>query len=161
MNCNTEKQVVFCCLCCRKIQRLCKARAEAKFTWIMPSRRQRCIIWKQPQSPAFARQALLAQLVEQLTLNQWVQGSSPWECTKSAALPQGRAADFFVNRVFFAAFPIPLFFTAAKPPTQHKYIHLFLIFSAALAKARTTWALRSPVRLLSSKINPQSAKPNK
>ena len=24
-------------------QRLCKARAEAKFTWIMPSRRQRCI----------------------------------------------------------------------------------------------------------------------
>ena len=43
MNCNTEKQVVFCCLCCRKIQRLCKARAEAKFTWIMPSRRQRCI----------------------------------------------------------------------------------------------------------------------
>ena len=25
--------------------------------------------------------ALLAQLVEQLTLNQWVQGSNPWECT--------------------------------------------------------------------------------
>ena len=25
--------------------------------------------------------ALLAQLVEQLTLNQWVQGSSPWGCT--------------------------------------------------------------------------------
>ena len=24
-------------------QRLCKARAEAKFTWIMPSRSQRCI----------------------------------------------------------------------------------------------------------------------
>ena len=43
MNCNIETQVVFCCLCCRKIQRLCKARAEAKFTWIMPSRRQRCI----------------------------------------------------------------------------------------------------------------------
>ena len=40
MNCNIETQVVFCCLCCRKIQRLCKARAEAKFTWIMPSRRQ-------------------------------------------------------------------------------------------------------------------------
>ena len=43
MNCNIETQVVFCCICCRKIQRLCKARAEAKFTWIMPSRRQRCI----------------------------------------------------------------------------------------------------------------------
>ena len=43
MNCNIETQVVFCCLSCRKIQRLCKARAEAKFTWIMPSRRQRCI----------------------------------------------------------------------------------------------------------------------
>ena len=24
-------------------ERLCKARAEAKFTWIMPSRSQRCI----------------------------------------------------------------------------------------------------------------------
>ena len=27
-------------------ERLCKARAEAKFTWIMPSRRQRCIYMK-------------------------------------------------------------------------------------------------------------------
>ena len=27
--------------------------------------------------------ALLAQLVEQLTLNQWVQGSNPWECTNA------------------------------------------------------------------------------
>ena len=27
-------------------------------------------------------QVFLAQLVEQLTLNQWVQGSSPWEDTK-------------------------------------------------------------------------------
>ena len=26
-----------------KNERLCKARAEAKFTWIIPSRRQRCI----------------------------------------------------------------------------------------------------------------------
>ncbi len=29
------------------------------------------------------RHAPLAQLVEQLTLNQWVQGSSPWGCTIS------------------------------------------------------------------------------
>ena len=28
----------------------------------------------------------LAQLVEQLTLNQWVQGSSPWEDTKDTFL---------------------------------------------------------------------------
>ena len=28
------------------------------------------------------KQVFLAQLVEQLTLNQWVQGSSPWEDTK-------------------------------------------------------------------------------
>ena len=28
------------------------------------------------------KNAPLAQLVEQLTLNQWVQGSSPWGCTK-------------------------------------------------------------------------------
>ena len=26
--------------------------------------------------------APLAQLVEQLTLNQWAQGSSPWRCTR-------------------------------------------------------------------------------
>ena len=28
-------------------------------------------------------QVFLAQLVEQLTLNQWVQGSSPWEDTRN------------------------------------------------------------------------------
>ena len=28
------------------------------------------------------KHVFLAQLVEQLTLNQWVQGSSPWEDTK-------------------------------------------------------------------------------
>ena len=32
--------------------------------------------------------ALLAQLVEQLTLNQWVQGSSPWGCTKGSEVIQ-------------------------------------------------------------------------
>ena len=31
--------------------------------------------------------APLAQLVEQLTLNQWVQGSSPWRCTKTKEHP--------------------------------------------------------------------------
>ena len=30
----------------------------------------------------FVKYAPLAQLVEQLTLNQWVLGSSPWRCTK-------------------------------------------------------------------------------
>ena len=29
-------------------------------------------------------QVFLAQLVEQLTLNQWVQGSSPWEDTRTS-----------------------------------------------------------------------------
>ena len=34
-------------------------------------------------APAFEKEfVFLAQLVEQLTLNQWVQGSSPWEDTK-------------------------------------------------------------------------------
>ena len=34
-------------------------------------------------APAFEKERVfLAQLVEQLTLNQWVQGSSPWEDTK-------------------------------------------------------------------------------
>ena len=30
------------------------------------------------------KKAPLAQLVEQLTLNQWVQGSNPWRCTKES-----------------------------------------------------------------------------
>ena len=34
----------------------------------------------------------LAQLVEQLTLNQWVQGSSPWEDTKTSV----RVSFFYV-----------------------------------------------------------------
>ena len=36
-------------------------------------------------APAFEKEhVFLAQLVEQLTLNQWVQGSSPWEDTKTS-----------------------------------------------------------------------------
>ena len=57
----------------------------------------------------FKIDALLAQLVEQLTLNQWVQGSSPWECTKSAALSQGKAADFFVSGLSHSPFSIRIF----------------------------------------------------
>ena len=43
--------------------------------------------------------APLAQLVEQLTLNQWAQGSSPWRCTKttkSELFPIGEGFGFFV-----------------------------------------------------------------
>ena len=37
-------------------------------------------------APAFEmKHVFLAQLVEQLTLNQWVQGSSPWEDTKDTS----------------------------------------------------------------------------
>ena len=36
----------------------------------------------------FYRHAPLAQLVEQLTLNQWVQGSSPWRCTTYSSIAQ-------------------------------------------------------------------------
>ena len=32
------------------------------------------------------KHVFLAQLVEQLTLNQWVQGSSPWEDTRDTSL---------------------------------------------------------------------------
>ena len=39
-------------------------------------------------------QVFLAQLVEQLTLNQWVQGSSPWEDTKDI-----RRVSFFLYYV--------------------------------------------------------------
>ena len=42
--------------------------------------------------------ALLAQLVEQLTLNQWVQGSNPWECTSTT------------GREGLSFFPVVLFF---------------------------------------------------
>ena len=41
-----------------------------------------------------SRHALLAQLVEQLTLNQRAQGSSPWKCTRKKRAPNG--ARFFV-----------------------------------------------------------------
>ena len=34
-------------------------------------------MWKITFAPAIENDALLAQLVEQLTLNQWVQGSNP------------------------------------------------------------------------------------
>ena len=42
--------------------------------------------------------APLAQLGEQLTLNQWAQGSSPWRCTttKSELFPIGEGFGFFV-----------------------------------------------------------------
>ena len=50
--------------------------------------------------------APLAQLVEQLTLNQWVQGSSPWRCTKEKAVlvaaffaPPTRTLAFFESWV--------------------------------------------------------------
>ena len=43
-------------------------------------------------------QALLAQLAEQLTLNQWVLGSSPRRCTNSAPRPQGCGAFRFPGR---------------------------------------------------------------
>ena len=39
--------------------------------------------------------APLAQLVEQLTLNQWAQGSSPWRCTTQTALNR------LIRRCFF------------------------------------------------------------
>ena len=38
--------------------------------------------------------ALLAQLVEQLTLNQRAQGSSPWKCTIEVTHEQGREQSF-------------------------------------------------------------------
>ena len=37
--------------------------------------------------------APLAQLVEQLTLNQWVQGSSPWRCTSRQSLQRVSVSD--------------------------------------------------------------------
>ena len=42
---------------------------------------------------ALSKYAPLAQLVEQLTLNQWVQGSSPWRCTIFLLSSVGRAHD--------------------------------------------------------------------
>ena len=40
--------------------------------------------------------APLAQMVEQLTLNQWAQGSSPWRCTnQKEALRESRSAFCF------------------------------------------------------------------
>ena len=40
-------------------------------------------VYKISESLTIIVDALLAQLVEQLTLNQWVQGSNPWGCTEA------------------------------------------------------------------------------
>ena len=39
--------------------------------------------------------ALVAQLVEQLTLNQWVKGSNPFECTNQLRITSLRCCPYF------------------------------------------------------------------
>ncbi len=50
--------------------------------------------------------APLAQLVEHLTLNQGVQGSSPWRCTESTIFEAERFGDgvFYFHKNLHAAF---------------------------------------------------------
>ena len=46
--------------------------------------------------------ALLAQLVEQLTLNQWVQGSNPWGCTnQKSKLKKSSENQWFLELFFY------------------------------------------------------------
>ena len=44
-----------------------------------------------------SRHALLAQLVEQLTLNQRAQGSSPWKCTRYPLSREIWTVDFLLH----------------------------------------------------------------
>jgi hypothetical protein len=53
-------------------------------------------------TPANSKHATLAQLVEQLTLNQRVQGSSPWSCTKMEA--GSRKMEVGIVEICFANF---------------------------------------------------------
>ena len=67
--------------------------------WTRPVKIGRCrrfssIRLLKPQSDGHAP---LAQLVEQLTLNQWAQGSSPWRCTTQTALNRLIRRCFFVQ----------------------------------------------------------------
>ena len=75
------------------------------FTWAKSSCRVSCRCGDQPgnKSPGEikTRDAPLAQLAEQLTLNQWVPGSSPGGCTKKtpSSWPQATKAGFcFAHR---------------------------------------------------------------
>ena len=49
-------------------------------TWLATAREDNST--PTPADRRSARYSSIAQLVEQLTLNQWAQGSSPWRCTK-------------------------------------------------------------------------------
>ena len=75
----------------------------------------------------FIKYAPLAQLVEQLTLNQWVLGSSPWRCTKFS--PVYFARDFFV--------------VYSNSPTESVGL-LFLVISAGAGSRRwRRWGRRN------------------
>ena len=50
--------------------------------WLSQRSAKPCTAVRIRQEPQTTSNALLAQLVEQLTLNQWVQGSNPWGCTR-------------------------------------------------------------------------------
>src|SRR5699024_1010493 len=68
--------------------------------WTRPVKIGRCRLLSsirllKPQSDGHAP---LAQLVEQLTLNQWAQGSSPWRCT----IPSKSERAFFESAFGFA-----------------------------------------------------------
>ena len=64
--------------------------------------------------------APLAQLVEQLTLNQWVQGSSPWRCTIYSSIAQS-VERMTVNHDVTGSSPV----RGAKNPSLRAWIFLF------------------------------------
>ena len=53
--------------------------------------------WLILQDQKLNMHALLAQLVEQLTLNQRAQGSSPWKRTKAATVQRNMDSGFFIR----------------------------------------------------------------
>ena len=68
--------------------------------WTRPVKIGRCRLLSpirllKPQSDGHAP---LAQLVEQLTLNQWAQGSSPWRCTRKMTQDRKILRHFFVKK---------------------------------------------------------------
>ena len=83
--------------------------------------------------------APLAQLVEQLTLNQWAQGSSPWRCTnyKDRRCVEKCVCGLFVYLAILEMKPSALLISNLNTPLQRAWTSsgLFLRFRAGQGQA--------------------------
>ena len=125
-------------------ERLCKARAEAKFTWIMPSRSQRCIYMK-GFSPRFFCPRISLIFVQASAEGKftWTMPSAAENVKKFTRITKRLDNGDLRSHEFSLIKALYLRFSAALGNMSTLY---FLTFSAALGKARTSSALLSLAR---------------